>query len=592
MGFFLTVLSHVHGCWLQGREKSSHPIIERFHPKITLREKQIAFTNEETGIMHIMVTELLSGLALFLFGMKFMSESLQKLVGERLHGILKSMTENKYIALLFGAFFTAVIQSSGATTVMEVSFVNAGLMTVEQSVGLTFGANIGTTITSQLVSLKLTAIAPFIIFAGAAIITFGKRPILRKAADVTFGFGALFLGINLMTGALGALHQFPEIVKIFHYLGNPVFALLLGLLMTVVVQSSSVTVSVLVLLADSGLVDLASCVYFILGANVGSCTPAVVSAMHSNKEAKRTALIHVLFNAVGVVLFSGIMLFAKDGLIGLISGISGVGNAKRFVANADTLFKVIQALILLPFTSQMVALSKKMIPEGATSEAEALNERKLLYIGKSTKYKESTAVVDSIKEIERMAYMVRQNLKLSLDALLDDDLESAEILQSREKYVDFLSSGITEYLIAMNKLQLPLGDADRIGSLFHAVIDIERIGDHAVNILEAAQRKRDKGIVFSEQAYREMMDLKENVMEIYDDSLRIFASGKKDLLERVSVLEDEIDRKQILYQEEHVERMSSQSCSVEAGLIFMDFLIGMERIGDHAMNIAYSATGK
>ena len=237
--------------------------------------------------MYAMITELLSGLALFLFGMKFMSESLQKAAGEKLRGILNSVTKNKITAVLFGALFTAVIQSSGATTVMEVSFVNAGIMTLEKSVGITFGANIGTTITSQLVSLKLTAVAPFIIFIGAAIIMFGKKPILRKVAEVIFGFGALFLGINFMTGALGTLQEFPTIMGVFASLENPVIAVLVGFILTVIVQSSSVTVSVLVLLADSGLVGLAACIYFILGANIGSCTPAVMAAMNAQQRCQK-----------------------------------------------------------------------------------------------------------------------------------------------------------------------------------------------------------------------------------------------------------------------------------------------------------------
>ena len=317
--------------------------------------------------MYAMITELLSGLALFLFGMKFMSESLQKAAGEKLRGILNSVTKNKITAVLFGALFTAVIQSSGATTVMEVSFVNAGIMTLEKSVGITFGANIGTTITSQLVSLKLTAVAPFIIFIGAAIIMFGKKPILRKVAEVIFGFGALFLGINFMTGALGTLQDFPTIMGVFASLENPVIAVLVGFILTVIVQSSSVTVSVLVLLADSGLVGLAACIYFILGANIGSCTPAVMAAMNANKDAKRTALVHVLFNVVGMIVISIIMIFAKEQVIGGIAAINGADNYKRFVANADTIFKIFQCIILLPVSNQLLAFVRKLIPDGTAA---------------------------------------------------------------------------------------------------------------------------------------------------------------------------------------------------------------------------------
>ena len=536
--------------------------------------------------MYIMLTELLSGLALFLFGMKFMSESLQKAAGEKLRDILNSVTKNKYVAVLFGALFTAVIQSSGATTVMEVSFVNAGIMTLEQSVGITFGANIGTTITSQLVSLKLTAVAPFIIFIGAAIIMFGKKPFMRKVAEIIFGFGALFLGINFMTGALGSLQDFPTIMQVFACLENPFVAVVLGFVLTFIVQSSSVTVSVLVLLADSGLVGLLSCLYFILGANIGSCTPAVMAGLNSSKEAKRTAFIHVMFNVIGMVVISAILLFAKDWVVDTVSALSGVGNAKRFVANADTLFKTFQCLILLPCSGGLVKLVRFLIPEGEEECGDT--ERKLMYIGKNRRFMESTAIIDIVHEIERMARMVQDNLIMSMDALLYDKLENVEKIQQQELYIDYLSSEITEYLVETNKYQLPLSDAARIGGLFHVVIDVERIGDHAVNVTEAAVKTQDRGIRFTEEGGDELTDVFMDVLDIYDKSIEMFVTDDQSNLGEITYLEDNIDRKQIDYQEGHVRRMSMGRCSIEAGLIFTDLLIGLERIGDHAVNIAHS----
>ena len=536
--------------------------------------------------MYIMLTELLSGLALFLFGMKFMSESLQKAAGEKLRDILNSVTKNKYVAVLFGALFTAVIQSSGATTVMEVSFVNAGIMTLEQSVGITFGANIGTTITSQLVSLKLTAVAPFIIFIGAAIIMFGKKPFMRKVAEIIFGFGALFLGINFMTGALSSLQDFPTIMQVFACLENPFVAVVLGFVLTFIVQSSLVTVSVLVLLADSGLVGLLSCLYFILGANIGSCTPAVMAGLNSSKEAKRTAFIHVMFNVIGMVVISAILFFAKDWVVDTVSALSGVGNAKRFVANADTLFKTFQCLILLPCSGGLVKLVRFLIPEGEEECGDT--ERKLMYIGKNRRFMESTAIIDIVHEIERMARMVQDNLIMSMDALLYDKLENVEKIQQQELYIDYLSSEITEYLVETNKYQLPLSDAARIGGLFHVVIDVERIGDHAVNVTEAAVKKKDRGIRFTEEGGDELTDVFMDVLDIYDKSIEMFVTDDQSNLGEITYLEDNIDRKQIDYQEGHVRRMSMGRCSIEAGLIFTDLLIGLERIGDHAVNIAHS----
>ncbi|MDO4295661.1 MAG: Na/Pi cotransporter family protein [bacterium] len=535
--------------------------------------------------MYAILTELISGLALFLFGMKAMSDSLQKAAGERLRDILGSVTKNKFGALLFGALFTAIIQSSGATTVMEVSLANAGLMTLEQSIGITFGANIGTTITSQLVSLKLTAIAPFIIFIGAAIISFSKRPILEKIAYIVFGFGSLFLGINMMTDSLGSLQYYPSIMHVFAILNHSAVAGIIGLLVTLLLQSSSVTISVLLLLADSGLVGLSSCLYFILGANIGSCAPAVLASLNSNRESKRVAFIHVMFNVIGMIVISLILVFAKEPVIHAISTISGNGNAKRFVANADTFFKMFQALILLPCSDLLIAFSRHVIPN-LPSDEEKPETKKLLYIGKNKKFQEATALIDSMQEIERTADIVRSNLQLSMEALLDNKFENIDTVKEQEDYIDYLSNEITQYLVTVNKMQLPLSDAERIGSLFHVVIDIERIGDHAMNIAELAERKKANHISFSQEAYNEIQDIFKDVLEIYNKSLEMFSTGKEDNLPRINQLEDSIDDKQEKYREKHIERMSHKDCSIETGLIFVDLLIGLERIGDHCTNIA------
>ena len=523
--------------------------------------------------MYTMITELLSGLALFLFGMKYMSDSLQQAAGEKLRGVLDKCTRTKFIGVVFGALFTAFIQSSGATTVMEVSFVNAGILTLEKSVGLTFGANIGTTITSQLVSLKLTAVAPFII--------------LKKIAAVIFGFGALFLGINFMTGALGQIPEYESLVRIFEYLDNPFIAVLLGLVLTVIVQSSSVTVSVLVLLAGSGLVEPLACLYFILGANIGSCTPAVMAAMNANRNAKRTAFIHVMFNVVGLVVISIILAFASHTIINGIMGISGSGDFKRFVANADTLFKVFQTIILFPCSGLLVKLSKKVIHSKGNEEHDE-NEMVLKYIGVSGAPSSSTAMVEIVQEIERMALMVRENLEFSTRALLENDRSASDDVYKREKYIDFLSHRITEYMVKANQYGMPIKDRERLGGLFHVVIDVERIGDHAVNIMDDAFKEKNKKINFSNEGKKELIKMYNKVIKIFDESVKTFVNNDKSNMNKINELEDIIDQMQIDYQEGHVERMAAGDCSIEAGLIFTDLVIGLERIADHAVNIAYS----
>ena len=543
--------------------------------------------------MYVLITQLLSGLALFLFGMKYMSDSLQQAAGGRLRTILDRCTRNKYIAVVCGALFTAFIQSSGATTVMEVGFVNAGIMALEQSVGITFGANIGTTITSQLVSLKLTAVAPFIIFIGAAILSFCKKPMLKKIAAVIFGFGSLFLGINFMTEALHGIKEIPELMNVFGYLTNPIISVLVGLIFTSILQSSSVTVSVLVLLAGSNIIidpvtggtDYLACLYFILGANIGSCMPAVMAAMNANRKAKRTAFIHVMFNVVGLVVIGAILIFASEPIVNLINSISGTD--KRFVANADTIFKVFQCIILLPCSNLLVKLSKKVI-HSRSGEEQDEDEMVLKYIGKSGLTNPTTVVVEVVQEIQRMADMVKINLEESSKALIDKEFSTYKEVYAREKYIDFLSHGITEYMVDANRYGLPLKDKERLGGLFHVVIDVERIGDHAVNIMDDALKEKNQKIEFSKEGRDEMLTMYEKVMEIYEKAVEIFVNEDKSKFDEVDRLEDVIDQMKIDCQEGHVKRMAGGKCSIESGLVFTDLVIGYERIADHAVNIAFS----
>ena len=543
--------------------------------------------------MYVLITQLLSGLALFLFGMKYMSDSLQQAAGGRLRTILDRCTRNKYIAVVCGALFTAFIQSSGATTVMEVGFVNAGIMTLEQSVGITFGANIGTTITSQLVSLKLTAVAPFIIFIGAAILSFCKKPMLKTIAAVIFGFGSLFLGINFMTEALHGIKEIPELMNVFGYLTNPIISVLVGLIFTSILQSSSVTVSVLVLLAGSNIIidpvtggtDYLACLYFILGANIGSCMPAVMAAMNANRKAKRTAFIHVMFNVVGLVVIGAILIFASEPIVNLINSISGTD--KRFVANADTIFKVFQCIILLPCSNLLVKLSKKVI-HSRSGEEQDEDEMVLKYIGKSGLTNPTTVVVEVVQEIQRMADMVKINLEESSKALIDKEFSTYKEVYAREKYIDFLSHGITEYMVDANRYGLPLKDKERLGGLFHVVIDVERIGDHAVNIMDDALKEKNQKIEFSKEGRDEMLTMYEKVMEIYEKAVEIFVNEDKSKFDEVDRLEDVIDQMKIDCQEGHVKRMAGGKCSIESGLVFTDLVIGYERIADHAVNIAFS----
>lgn len=532
--------------------------------------------------MELIIT-LLGGLGLFLFGMSFMSQGLQKAAGAKLRTILEAMTRNKLVAVLFGAIFTAVIQSSGATTVMVVSFVNAGLMSLAQSVGIIFGANIGTTITSQLVAFNLTGVAPIILFVGAVLMMFGKKPLTKKIGEIIIGFGALFMGISLMKDSMTGLKEYDSVLHILGSLDNPLLSILLGMVITILVQSSSVTVSILLIMASQGLVDLPVCFYFILGCNIGSCTPAVLASLNAKKDAKRAALIHVLFNVFGMVIIGIILIFAMNPFETFILKVSGA-DVGRCVANADTLYKIFQTVIFLPVSNQFIALTKRLIP----GDDEVSEEFELSYIGKSNVFAPATAVVEAIQEIERMGSMAIDNLKLSIEAFFDGDDNKIERVYATEKNIDFLSKEITDFLVQANQFDLPIADKQRIGGLFHVVNDMERIGDHAENIVDEAVSISEAGLSFTKKGSREILEMYGKVEELLQKSMEMFLTLDSKNLQEILDLENEIDDMERELQNNHVRRMSKGKCTPQAGIIFTDMVTGLERIADHATNIAFS----
>lgn len=534
--------------------------------------------------MNLILT-LMGGLGLFLFGMNFMSQGLQKAAGAKLRSVLTAISKNKYIAVLFGALFTAIIQSSGATTVMVVTFVNAGLMELTQAVGIIFGANIGTTITAQLVSFNLTAIAPVILFVGVVMFLFMKKPIFKKIGEVVIGFGALFMGISMMSGAMSQLNEYPAVIGALAKLTNPVLAILVGLVITVIVQSSSVTVSILLLMAGQGLVTLPVCFYFILGCNIGSCTPAVLAAMDAKKEAKRAALIHVLFNVFGMIIISVILIFAMEPFTAFIQAVSG-NDIKRSVANTDTIYKVFQTIIFLPVSQQFIKLVNMIVPgDDVKQEGFALQ-----YISRSTVFSPTAAIVEAMKEIARMGRKAEENLQLSIEAFFDGDQKKTDQVYKTEKYIDFLSHEITDYLVDVNQRQLPVSDSLKIGGLFHVVNDIERIGDHAENIADAAVRMREENITFSKKAVREIQEMFEKDLRVLTCALEMFENEDYSHMQEILTIEEEVDQMEIDLQNSHIRRMAKGKCSPESGLIFTDLVTGLERVADHATNIAFALT--
>lgn len=529
---------------------------------------------------------LAGGLGLFLLGMRLMSEGIEKAAGAKLRSILEFFTTNRLTGMLVGVVFTGIIQSSSACTVMVVSFVNAGLMNLYQAAGVIFGANIGTTVTSQLVSFNLSEIAPVILLAGVLILMFSKNRNITKFAEIIVGFGVLFLGLNNMSIAMSGLKENPRIVQLFASLTNPFLAVLLGTVLTAVIQSSSVTVSIMLLMANQGLLELPICMYTILGCNIGACTSALLTSTTGNKDAKRAAMIHFSFNVIGTILMFAALQIALEPIMNAILAISS-GNPGRFVANTHTLFKVVQVMVLLPFSGLLVKLTYLIIP-GDDKKVDDRDKYQLKYIGDHTVFNPATAVVGATKEIERMVSLAGENLNRAMNALITLDEDDIKTVYEVEKNINFLNHAITDYLVKINQTTLPIEDRKNIGALFHVVNDIERIGDHAENVADAAVQRKKTGVTFSKSAQREMGEMLDMVNTLVRFSVEMFSSGEEEHLEDILHLEDAIDEKERELQRFHVDRLTRNECTPEAGMIFSDIISGLERVADHATNIAFS----
>lgn len=523
------------------------------------------------------------GLGLFLFGMHTMSDAIEKAAGARLRSILEFFTTNRFTGMLVGMIFTAIIQSSSACTVMVVSFVNSGLMNLYQAAGVIFGANIGTTITSQLVSFNLSEYAPIFLLFGAVFVMFCKNPKIVKIAEVVLGFGVLFTGLSSLSSAMSALRDVPVVVNMLSTLKSPVLAVIVGTLLTSIIQSSSVTVSIALLMCNQGLLGLNICLFIILGCNIGACTPAVLTSMTGKKDAKRAAMIHLMFNVIGTIIVFFIFLFGMEPVLALLHKISG-DNLGRCVANAHTLVKIFQVVILLPFSTWIVNLTYLIVP-GEEKSVNYRDDHQLKYIGETAVFNPATAVVDVLKEVERMAYLASENLNRAMNALITLDEEDIKEVREVEKNIDFLSKSITDYLVKINQTTLPIEDLKSLGALFHVVNDIERIGDHAEDFADCAQRRVDGNLSFSKEAITELGDILNMVNTTVQFAISTIHDTNDEHLEDVVRLEQAVDEKERELQQAHVDRLTKNECTPEAGKLYSDVVSGLERIADHATNI-------
>ncbi len=535
---------------------------------------------------------LMGGLGLFLYGMKLMSDSLSNVAGAKLRTILEKMTKNTFIGLIVGMLFTAVVQSSSATTVLVVSFVNAGLMNLIQATGIIMGANIGTTITGQLIALNLSEIAPLFVLGGIMMVMCCKKQNHQKIGEVLLGFGILFIGLSTMSSAMSSLKDSPMIVDTLSSLSNPFMGIFIGFIFTAVLQSSSATVGIVILLASQGLLELPICFYIILGCNMGSCVSALLASLGGKKNAKRAAYIHFLINIFGsaaIVLVLSVFLPQVESFILSLTGSQALTGAAlnaamaKNVANAHTIFKVFQIAICYPFAKYIVNLTYKIVPGD-----DVHSEFELKYISSNVAFSPTTAIPQAVHEVEHMAEVARNNLNLAVNSLLEVDLTSKEEIDHNEDYVDFLNHSIFEFLTHVNQSPLPEEDSAIIGPLFHVITDLERIGDHAKTISNIAETCARKEYSFTREHKREIRELLTMVNSALELSLDMFIHKSVDHLNDILQLEDAIDRKENRLQKSYLVEMKNMETSPRVGMLYSDLAAALERVGDHATNIAFS----
>ena len=526
---------------------------------------------------------LLGGLSLFLFGMKIMGEGLEKAAGNKLKSLLEIVTHNRVLAVLAGLVITAVIQSSSATTVMVVGFVNAGLLTLTQAVGVIMGANVGTTVTSLMLSVKLDFGVIFACLGLILTVMPKKFNAARQFGQVLMGLGILFVGMNTMSGAMEPLRSWTGFRDAMAGISNPILGVLVGAGITAVLQSSSASVGILQVLAGEGLISLTGSMYILFGQNIGTCVTALIACAGTNTTAKRAAMVHLLFNVFGTVLFvllSLILPFA-DWITALVPG-----NMRLQVACIHVVFNVVTTLILLP----MAGLLEKAACLIIRDKPGVGEPMRLKYFDPRLLKTPPIAVAQLFNEVQRMGAIADANYTGAVACFNQWDGERAAEINANEDVLDFLNREITSSLVEVKGLDLNDSDTRLVGSLFHVVSDFERVGDHSVNLLEIAQTKENEGVKFSEKAMHELDELSTCIEQQLQRSMELFRKQSVDpaQLDQLEAVEEDIDNRTEALRQHHVDRLKNRKCSAKNGMLYLDMLTNLERIGDHAENIGTS----
>lgn len=523
---------------------------------------------------------LLGGLGLFLFGMKLMSDGLEAAAGDKMRRWLEVLTKNRFAGVAVGTGATMLVQSSSAITVMVVGFVNAGLMSLSQAVSVCMGANIGTTITAQIVAFKVTDFAPLVLFLGVVIAMFVKDKTWQKIGQIIVGFGVLFMGMDIMAQATAPLAEWAPFGQIISTFTNPFIGILAGMVFTAIIQSSSATMGVLLALASTGIISLDTAIYVILGTNIGTCITAVLASIGANKTARRTAVVHVLFNVFGTILFVILLQFLpiKDWVYNL-----SPGDVQRQLANFHTIFNVVTTAILIWFPQLLIKLSYLIV----RGEDPKTSEKKLQYILDKPQENPTIGVGMAIKEVIRMGKMAEENFRSSIAAFHEKDTTAADKVKETEEVVNFLNHSITDYLSKVSQEELGKKDSNAVSSMFHLVCDIERISDHAENMAEFTYSEVEQKISFSEVGQRELDNMIDRVLECLHHAINALATGDEASAHKVIEIEKVVDDLEIRLKDDHVERLLKGECSPEGSMIYADMVTNLERVADHSTNIAY-----
>ncbi|HNU79854.1 MAG TPA: Na/Pi cotransporter family protein [Bacillota bacterium] len=522
------------------------------------------------------IIALFAGLSLFLYGMQIMSDALQKSAGDRLKKLLEILTTNKYIGVLVGAAITAVIQSSGATTVMVVGLVNAGIMNLSQAVGVIMGANIGTTMTAQIIAFKLTNIVPYAIIIGAILVLFSRKKSRKHLGELIIGFGILFMGINMMGDAMKPLKDIPEFSQFMIGLeDNPLLGVLSGLLLTAIVQSSSATVGILQTLAMQGLVPIEAALPILFGDNIGTCATALIASIGTGLTAKRAAIMHVTIKIIGTIIF----MFILHPVTSIV--VMTASEPARQIANAHTLFNITNTVILLPFSAMLITFVTKVLPGEDVYDKFALK-----YLDKRILETPSIAVGQIVKEIIRMGEVAKCNVQKAMQAILNNDERVLDEILNNEKVINELERRIGEFL--QEVMHSAIGDDQQkmVGMLFNTVHDMERIGDHADNLGEIAQYKLDNKVSFSNYAMEELREIYKNVEQSMDNAFLALSTKDTAYVEAVDAYERKVDELRDSFRESHINRINKGECNINAGVLFLEILTNLERVSDHCVNVA------